>query len=134
MSAELAAKHADELLADIVERVQRGQAFGLRHTSTDEWIASSEDIPEGSDWTDYTDASALDYLQDVLDIEYRVSSTGEYKSAEVLIGFGGPNVWIDTKTSELIVTWWSAPETRVLPAEFIDGIDQALTELWETRA
>jgi hypothetical protein len=39
---------------------------------------------------DGEDSSAFDYLTDALDIEYIVSSKGEYLGARVLVAFGGP--------------------------------------------
>lgn len=50
--------------------------------------------------------NASDYMSDVLDIEYRVDSKKEYKSAEILVAFGGPNIWIDTGRKKIIGAWW----------------------------
>jgi len=51
--------------------------------------------------------NAMDYLSDVLDIEYRVQSDRKtFVSAKVLVAFGGPNIWIDTGAKEVIGAWW----------------------------
>ena len=47
---------------------------------------------------------------------------------------GGPNVWINTLTSNLEVAWWSEMVYRDLPEDFISGLDDALSELWEMGA
>ena len=39
--------------------------------------------------------NALDYLEDVLDINYYVDQKKEYLGARILVAFGGPNIWID---------------------------------------
>jgi hypothetical protein len=75
----------------------------------------------------------MDYLEGVLDIVYAVRSDGEYVGAEILVGFGGPNVWIDTRRQVVRVAWWSAPVERDLPEEFCEGLDDALSELWSCR-
>ena len=71
--------------------------------------------------------SAFDYLQDALDIEYIVNSKGEYLGARVLVAFGGPNIWVNTRTGTVEGAWWAARAD----ASFKDniGLDDALSEL-----
>ena len=71
---------------------------------------------------------AWTYLEDVLDIEYIVNGKREYLGARVLVCFGGPNVWINTRTTEVEGYWWG--ETCIL--SYVDGIglDEVLEELW----
>lgn len=72
--------------------------------------------------------SAYDYLQDALDIEYIVSSKKEYLGARVLVAFGGPNIWINTRTKTVEGYWWGDKAF----ADFDDGmgLDEALEELY----
>jgi hypothetical protein len=75
--------------------------------------------------------SAFDYLADALDIEYIVNSKGEYLGARVLVAFGGPNIWINTRTGIVEGSWWADRAD----ASFTDniGLDDALSELWACR-
>ena len=75
--------------------------------------------------------SAFDYLQDALDIEYIVNSKAEYLGARVLVAFGGPNIWINTRTKTVEGAWWSDRAD----ASFTDniGLDDALSEFWTCR-
>lgn len=75
--------------------------------------------------------SAFDYLQDALDIEYIVTSKGEYLGARVLVAFGGPTIWIDTRRSIVEGAWWGDSAM----ASFNDslGLNDALEELWNCR-
>jgi len=75
--------------------------------------------------------TAFDYLQDALDIEYIVNGKGEYLGARVLVAFGGPNIWVDTKRQVVEGYWWGS----YTKASFDDGIDldSALSELWNCR-
>ena len=130
-----ASEYADSLSADIQRRTEQGIPFGIESEDTG-WTDDPDDVldylnnPESA----FNESSAMDYLSDVLDIQYIVNSDRTYRAARVLIAFGGPNAWIDTRTSQLEVAWWSAPEYRDLPSAFIDGLDEALSELWEMGA
>ena len=100
-------------------------------------IADNLTSPPWDDWNQGRDIesegefSAFDYLQDALDIEYIVSSKGEYLGARVLVAFGGPNIWVDTRRGIVEGAWWSNHAT----ASFKDnlGLDDALSQLWATR-
>jgi hypothetical protein len=76
-------------------------------------------------------ADAYDYLEEVLDIQYLVSSDREYLGARLLLTYGGPNAWLDTRTGEVTVYWGSDTATVRVPQSFTDALDEALAELWE---
>ena len=73
--------------------------------------------------------SGFDYIKDTLDIEYRVSSKREYLSAEILISYGGPNIWIDTKKKAVVGAWWG-DYFEVSYSEDKLGIDEACEEIF----
>lgn len=108
---------------DIQQQVQ-GIAASLTNPPWDEWN-------EGRDTDNEGEFSAFDYLQDVLDIEYIVNGKGEYLGARVLVAFGGPNIWIDTRRGVVDGYWWRDRAS----ASFTDnlGLDEALSELWACR-
>lgn len=99
-------------------------ADNLTNPPWDEWN-------EGRDIENDGEFSAFDYLQDALDIEYIVNSKGEYLGARVLVAFGGPNIWINTRTKTVEGSWWSDRAE----ASFQDniGLDDVLEELWNCR-
>lgn len=117
MSDNLAQEYADSMWQSIRDDVEKGTPFGIRE----------EDDGYGDAGEELT---AYDYLQDVLDIRYTVNSAREYLGARILVGYGGPNVWIDTNTNALEV-YWGQTATRYLPSEFIEQLDVALEELWD---
>lgn len=82
-------------------------------------------------FSDDAEYSAFDYLEDALDIEYIVNSKGEYLGARVLVAFGGPNIWVNTRTGTVEGAWWSDRAE----ASFKDniGLNDALEELWNCR-
>lgn len=84
-----------------------------------------EDLGEDFDEDEHT--GAYDWLSDVLDIRYIVNSNNEFISAQVLVAFGGPNIWVNFDTKTVEGYWWSDRAS----ANFIDdmGVEDALEEL-----
>lgn len=115
MARETAQNYRDTITADC----EAGYPFGYDEDRTN--------------YGEEAELTAYDWLEDALDIEYRVSSEGEYRSARVLIGWGGPNVWVDTARHQIQVSWYSPLVELTLPDEFIDGLNEALEEIWGTR-
>jgi len=76
--------------------------------------------------------NAYDYLSDALDIEYTVSSHGEYLGARVLVAYGGPNIWINTRTKTIEGYWWSDRAEAYYYDDAL-GLDDALAELWASK-
>ena len=76
--------------------------------------------------------SGFDYLSDMLDIEYTISSDGLFLGARILVAFGGPNIWIDTRHERVEGYWWG----DTVFADFTDKMDLhgACRELYEMRA
>ena len=118
-----ATDYADSIALEIRANVGAGHPFGI---STEEDPILDREIGE--------DGTAMDYLSDVLDIQYVVTGDRQYRGARVCIAFGGPTAWINTMTSQLEVAWWSEPVYRDLPREFVNGLDEALGELWDMGA
>ena len=73
--------------------------------------------------------TVYDWLNEQLDVEYVVSSPGEYLGARILACCGGPTIWIDTRAMEVRGYWGSDTFTW----GFSDGLDldEYLEELWE---
>lgn len=90
-----------------------------------------EEWNEGRDIEQEGEFSAFDYLEGALDIEYIVNREGEYLGARVLVAFGGPNIWVDTRRGMVDGYWWNDNAS----ASFKDnlGLDDALSELWACR-
>lgn len=83
-------------------------------------------------YEDGQEPTAYDYLKDALDIEYIVNGKGEYIAARVLVAFGGPNIWINTRNKVVEGYWWGTQATASYWEDNI-GLDEALEELWSCR-
>ena len=77
---------------------------------------------------EYEYPCAEDYLQSALSIEYVRDSDGEYRGAIVLVAFGGPNIWIDTRWKEVRGAWWGDNCTVRYNRDEL-GIDEYLEEI-----
>ena len=62
--------------------------------------------------------SGFDYLEDALDIEYTFNANGQYLGARILVAFGGPNIWVDTRHCTVEGHWWG----ESAKADFMDSI------------
>tara|TARA_Y100000401_G_C8277159_1_gene201452 strand:+ start:288 stop:596 length:309 start_codon:yes stop_codon:yes gene_type:complete len=71
----------------------------------------------------------FEYLEDALDIEYIVDSNKQYLGARILVAFGGPNIWVNTRTKTVEGYWWGQrAEATYLYDEI--GLDEACEEIW----
>ena len=74
--------------------------------------------------------SGFDYLQDALDIEYIVSSSKKYLGARVLVAFGGPNIWINTRTKQ-VEGYWAGDSCILRYYDDAMCFDETLEELFQ---
>lgn len=73
--------------------------------------------------------SGFDWLADALDIEYIVNSDRTFKSARVMVAYGGPTIWVDFSRGQVELWWWGE-YARAGFNEDAMGIEDALQELW----
>jgi hypothetical protein len=90
-------------------------------------IQTAYNITNGVD-SDGEEMSAYDYLEDALDIEYICNSQRECIGARILVAFGGPNIWVDTRNNIVKGAWWDEHASQ----EFEDniGLNDAIIELF----
>ena len=70
------------------------------------------------------------YFFNVLDYEFTISSRKEFLSVKVWITLGGPNIYIDTRSGE-IVGHWGSDEARVyLSNEICEEIDEIFDDIY----
>lgn len=125
MSIETATSYATNVVKQITARVESGYLFG--HLDN---LGYWHDIDECETSGECEAATALDYLEDILDINYIVSSDKQYKAARIMIAYGGPSAWINTLSREVECAWWSSTVRVALPIEFCEELDIALEELY----
>lgn len=71
------------------------------------------------------------YFEDVLDIEYTISSRGDYLGARIAVALGGPNIYIDTREGEVKGYWGTDRAERWIPSEICEEIDGIMEEYYD---
>lgn len=74
--------------------------------------------------------SLYDYFEDALDIEYRIGSNKEFRSVKILVACGGPNIWIDTATGQVVLRWWDEGNEALLSDNAIEAINDIFEEYY----
>lgn len=72
-----------------------------------------------------------DYFSDALDVEYTISSRGDFLGVRVYVTLGGPNIWIDTRRGEVAGAWGTDRADIWLPSEICEEINVIFAEMYE---
>ena len=75
----------------------------------------------------------MDFLEGVLDFEWIVASDKEtLLGARLLVAFGGPNIWIDTRKGLVEGYWWSDSAFASFDADTENAreLDEYLNMIW----
>ena len=88
--------------------------------------ACGEEIEDG----DEEPQSLYDYFDDVFDIEYRISGNREFRSVQIMIACGGPNIYIDTGTAQVELYWWGDRASYPISYSTRDEIDAYFEDLY----
>ncbi len=121
---EICKRYADDL-ADYAD--------GIVHTCREcrETVYIPDDAPRyrcpccgnTADRDDYIPQTLYDYLSECLDIEFRIGSDKTYRSAEICLAWGGPNVYVDTAENAVKLFWGGDRETYYISGALSDEID-----------
>lgn len=82
------------------------------------------------DLSEYENLSLYDYLEDCLDIEYRCDSRKEYRSAQIMIAWGGPNIYLDTASGYVELYWGSDKADWSMSSDVTSALDEWAEEYW----
>ena len=110
----------DRQLLEYLESLHADLSAGFTYETNEDGECRDEDGNPTSPW---------EYVIDALDIEVTRSLNGDYRSARVLLTFGGPNVWLDTADRELQGAWGSKRVNMSIPYDVCEEIDAAVEEL-----
>lgn len=75
------------------------------------------------DVNDLEQLSIYDYMEDILDVDFTISRTKEYRSCSVCVGLGGPNIYIETDSSYVKLYWGNSRAEYPLSYSARDEID-----------
>ena len=91
-------------------------------------LINDGDWANGEEYEEGNEPTAYDWLEDVLDIEWVVGSEKDLRGCRLLVAFGGPNIWVDTRRGIVEGHWYSDSAT----AHFNDNyeLDDCLADLY----
>lgn len=75
-----------------------------------------------------TSTSLDEYLDGVLEVTYLVGNDKAYKGVELLVAFGGPNVYVNTRYSS-VSGFWGGDTCKMSYRDEI-GLDEYFQEMW----
>ena len=84
-----------------------------------------------NDCDDWEPVTLYDYFSDVYDIEFRCDSSKEYRSCQIMVACGGPNIYIDTGSGAVELYWWTESARYHMPSWIVDEIDYWAEEYWK---
>lgn len=97
--------------------------------NTGDWTngMTAEDFESEEEFEEANTAWA--WLSGVLDIEWIVSSDRKtFLGASLLVSFGGPNIWVNTRSGRVDGSWWG--ESASAPLINDNELQQACEELF----
>lgn len=80
------------------------------------------------DWWD--ELSIWDFLTDVYNVEFRVDSSKELRSVQIMVTCGGPNIYLDTASKDVELYWWSDRARWPLSYEAVQALNDWAEEYW----
>ena len=66
----------------------------------------------------------------IMEVKYILDDNLDYVGSQLLVAFGGPNIWIDTQYKTVNGYWWGDDVIRAYWEDFI-GLDDHIKELYE---
>lgn len=90
--------------------------------------------PECAEAVDFDYAETLSpwhWLEDALDIEYTVAGNRrDILGARILVAFGGPNIWVDTRAAEVTLRGWNESGRASLSIDACATFNEYISELY----
>ena len=86
------------------------------------------DVADTDDWEQL---SVYDYMEDILDYDFRIDSQREFSGIRVFVTLGGPSCWIDTERRTVELRWGGESACYGLLSDTVDVVEEWGRELWE---
>lgn len=86
-------------------------------------------VDDPDDW-EYL--SVWDYLNDVYNVEFRMNgrSCDDYRSVQIMVACGGPNIYLDTATKDVELYWWNERARWPMSYAAAEALDEWAVEYW----
>ena len=76
--------------------------------------------------------SVWDYLDDVYNVEFRVSgkAADDLRSVQIMVACGGPNIYLDTASGNVELYWWGETAKWRMSMDSVDALNDWAEEYW----
>lgn len=112
-----------------VQETEEGARYieydGTFYCDTDHPRYNDDDV---EDIDTLEDGTLWNYFDDVFDIEYTVNASKEYVAVRLLVAYGGPNIYINTKSGDVELYWWTDTARYPMDRDVINEIDAIFEE------
>ncbi len=81
----------------------------------------------------YNNDTLYDYINECLDYTFTVNSDLSYRSVEILVTFGGPNIYINTSKSRVELYWGNEYADYSILYDTNNAIDDIFEEIYNSR-
>lgn len=85
---------------------------------------------EVNEVNDLEQLGVYDFLEDVYDIEYRCDGRRNYRSVQIMVACGGPNIYLDTASGDVELYWWSDRARYPMSRDAVAALDEWAEEYW----
>lgn len=122
-------------VADELEAMESGEGIKCPHCGTITKASLLLERHDGSELCtcpscgreeprdEWADVFPADWLcENGLDVEYRVSSSGDYLGARVYVTLGGPTIWIETDFGRVCGAWGAETCDYITEATALDAL------------
>ena len=73
----------------------------------------------------------LEWLGDgVYDVEYTIGSEKDYRGVRLMVACGGPNIYLNTRTKDVELYWWSESARYPMSIDVVNYIDSIYEDLF----
>ena len=81
---------------------------------------------------DWDQLGTYDFLEDALDIEFRVGGRDRdsFRSVQIMVACGGPNIYLDTASKDVELYWWGDRARYPLSYDAVEALDDWASEYW----
>ena len=90
-------------------------------------------MPDGEELCDgdVYPADILEWLGNgVYDVEYTIGRDKEYRGVRLMVACGGPDIYLNTRTGDVELHWWSESARYPMSSDVVNMIDSIYEELF----
>jgi hypothetical protein len=69
------------------------------------------------------------WLDSVLDVEMSIGINGTYRGAKIMVAYGGPNIYVNTRTGTVDGYWGDEQASVEIPSEVCEALDEYISEI-----